>query len=40
MALALEIVTPDGIVWHNNNVDSVVLPTTSGEIEILSGHVP
>ena len=40
MALSLEIVTPDGIVWHNNNVDSVVLPASNGEIEILSGHVP
>lgn len=40
MSLTLEIVTPDGIAWHNDNIDSVVLPTTSGEIEILSGHVP
>ena len=34
MALSLEIVTPDGIVWHNNNIDSVVLPAKNGEIEI------
>ena len=40
MALSLEIVTPEGIVWHNSNVDSVVLPASDGEIEILSGHVP
>lgn len=40
MALSLEIVTPDGIVWHNNNIDSVVLPAKNGEIEILAGHVP
>lgn len=40
MALSLEIVTPDGIAWHSANVDSVSLPTTSGEIEVLPGHVP
>ncbi len=40
MALALEIITPDGIVWHNDNVESITLPTTSGEIQILAGHIP
>jgi len=40
MALSLEIVTPDGIAWHSADVDSVSLPTTSGEIEVLPGHVP
>lgn len=40
MALALEIVTPDGVAWHNADVSSVTLPATSGEIEILAGHIP
>ena len=40
MALALEIITPDGIVWRNDSVDSITLPTTSGEIQILAGHIP
>lgn len=40
MALALEIITPDGVVWHNDNVESITLPTTSGEIQILAGHIP
>lgn len=40
MALALEIITPDGIVWHNDSVESITLPTTSGEIQILAGHIP
>lgn len=40
MALALEIITPDGVVWHNDSVESITLPTTSGEIQILAGHIP
>ncbi len=40
MPLKVEIVTPDGIAWHGNEVDSVVLPARSGEIEILPGHIP
>lgn len=40
MALALEIITPDGIVWRNDSVESITLPTTSGEIQILAGHIP
>lgn len=40
MPLSLEIVTPDGVAWKNDNVQSVTLPTTSGEIEVLAGHIP
>ena len=40
MPLSLEIVTPDGIAWKNDDVQSVTLPTTSGEIEVLAGHIP
>ncbi len=39
MALKLEIVTPEEKVY-SEEVDSVVLPTTSGEIGILPGHIP
>ena len=35
----LDIVTPEARVYENT-VDSVVLPTTSGEINILPGHIP
>ena len=38
MPLSLEIVTPDGVAWKND--ESVTLPTTSGEIEVLAGHIP
>ncbi len=40
MPLSLEIVTPNGIAWNNDEVESVVLPAKNGEIEILAGHVP
>ncbi len=40
MPLSLEIVTPDGVAWKNDDVQSVTLPTTSGEIEGLAGHIP
>jgi len=39
MPLTLEIVTPEGRVY-SDSVDSVVLPTTSGEVGILPGHIP
>lgn len=39
MALILEIVTPEGRVY-SDSADSVVLPTTSGEVGILPGHIP
>ncbi|HEY5551272.1 MAG TPA: ATP synthase F1 subunit epsilon [Opitutaceae bacterium] len=39
MALTLEIVTPEGRVF-SDLVDTVVLPTSTGEIGILPGHVP
>src|SRR5580692_6537523 len=39
MPLTLEIVTPEARVYADT-VDSVVIPTTSGEIGILPGHIP
>lgn len=38
--LYLEIVTPEGIVWKSDRVKSVVVPTKSGEIQILPNHIP
>jgi F-type H+-transporting ATPase subunit epsilon len=39
MPLTLEIVTPEGRVY-SDTVDTVVLPTTQGEVGILPGHIP
>lgn len=39
MALTLEIVTPEARVY-SDTVDTVVIPTTSGEVGILPGHIP
>lgn len=39
MPLALEIVTPEARVFADT-VDSVVIPTTAGEVGILPGHIP
>jgi len=39
MSLTLEIVTPDAKVY-SEEVDHVVVPTTSGKIDILPNHIP
>jgi F-type H+-transporting ATPase subunit epsilon len=39
MPLSLEIVTPEARVY-SDTIDTVVIPTTSGEIGILPGHIP
>ena len=39
MPLLLEIVTPESRVYEQT-VDSVVIPTTAGEIGVLPGHIP
>lgn len=39
MALTLEIVTPEARVY-SDTIDTVVIPTTEGEIGILLGHIP
>jgi F-type H+-transporting ATPase subunit epsilon len=38
MALTLEIVTPQARVY-SDTIDTVVIPTTAGEIGVLPGHV-
>lgn len=37
--LTLEIVTPEARVY-SDTIDSVVIPTTTGEIGVLPGHIP
>jgi F-type H+-transporting ATPase subunit epsilon len=39
MPLTLEIVTPEGRVYADT-IDTVIIPTTEGEIGILPGHIP
>jgi len=39
MPLTLEIVTPEGPVYREV-VDTVVVPTVTGEIGVLPGHLP
>ncbi len=39
MPFTLEIVTPEARVY-SDAIDSVVIPTTDGEIGILPGHIP
>lgn len=39
MSIQLEIVTPEGKVY-DETIDSVVVPTTTGEVGIMPGHIP
>src|SRR6185436_249976 len=39
MPLTLEIVTPEARVY-SDTIETVVIPTTSGEVGILPGHIP
>lgn len=39
MALQVRVITPDKVVW-DDNVEEVILPSTSGQLGILSGHAP
>lgn len=39
MAITVRIITPDRVVW-NKSVDEVVLPSTTGQLGILSEHAP
>lgn len=39
MTLQVCVITPDRIVW-NDTVKEVILPSTSGQLGILSGHAP
>lgn len=40
MPLTLEIVTPEKRIYNKSNVERVKIPCTSGDIEVLPGHIP
>ena len=39
MALTLKVITPDKTVW-DDQVEEIVLPSTTGQLGILGGHAP
>ncbi len=39
MSLTVRIITPDNTVW-DSSAEEVILPSTTGQLGILSGHVP
>jgi F-type H+-transporting ATPase subunit epsilon len=39
MSLTLKVITPDKTVW-NEKVEEIVLPSTTGQLGILTGHAP
>ena len=39
MVLNLKVITPDRTVW-DDKVEEIVLPSTTGQLGILSGHAP
>lgn len=39
MALNLKVITPDRTIW-DDQVEEIVLPSTTGQLGILSGHAP
>lgn len=39
MTLTVRVVAPDKTVW-NSNAEEVILPSTTGQLGILSGHAP
>lgn len=38
--LKFKIVTPDRVVYQADEVDGVTIPTTTGQITVLPGHIP
>ncbi|WP_414042299.1 F0F1 ATP synthase subunit epsilon [Macrococcus animalis] len=38
--IALDIVTPNGSVYSENEAELVVLQTESGELGVMAGHIP
>lgn len=39
MVLSLKIITPDKTIW-DGKVEEIILPSTTGQLGILSGHAP
>ena len=40
MSLSVKIATPEKLVYEEQELVSITLPTTEGEITILPGHIP
>ncbi len=38
--ITLKVVTPDGTIYDDATITKVTLPTTTGEITVLPGHIP
>lgn len=36
----LKIVTPEKVIYQNDQIDQVSIPTTTGEITVLPNHIP
>jgi F-type H+-transporting ATPase subunit epsilon len=39
MSLSVKVITPDKVVW-DKDAEEIVLPTSTGRVGILKGHVP
>ncbi|MGF1481515.1 MAG: ATP synthase F1 subunit epsilon [Cyanophyceae cyanobacterium] len=39
MALTVRVITPDRTVW-DDDAEEIILPSTTGQLGILSGHAP
>ena len=39
MALSVKVITPDKTVW-DDRVEEIILPSTTGQLGILTGHAP
>ncbi len=39
MVLSVKVITPDKTVW-DDQVEEIILPSTTGQLGILSGHAP
>ena len=39
MSITVRVITPDRIVW-DNVAEEVILPSSTGQLGILSGHAP
>ncbi len=38
--LKFSIITPDGVTYHDDAIDQVTIPTATGYITVLPGHIP
>ncbi|MGB5715076.1 MAG: ATP synthase F1 subunit epsilon [Waterburya sp.] len=39
MVLSVKVITPDKTIW-DDQVEEIILPSTTGQLGILSGHAP